>query len=409
MLIQIKIMTSAHPSQSSLFDEGKTAVISEAFRAKKPVDKNQAAFQRLIRQIDALRGEIETWRAYQTRHAERVAQELLPLMAKLRERRRSMVFLLDEMFDRPGAIRGKRMREKLQSLIVELLEELLAENPEPDLIALNDRHSDLTHAEMNELDMALHRDMVEHMFGVRMGEGEAATPQELLEKAMQEMQERSRQAAEKQQMRKKSPKSEAAEAKRAEAEKQVSQSVRAVYRKLASALHPDRVSEGMDYARKTALMQRVNKAYDEGNLLDLLTVQLEIEQIDADHLSSLPTERVKHYNAVLKEQLAELKTELDGILEPFRMFAGFVYNLTPRHVDQAFSAQISSLNQGLEGAEIDLVRFQDPKQLCADLKKYKPENHDMDFLEGLIPLFLDLSSAVGKAPPPRRTKNTARR
>ena len=42
---------------------------------------------------------------------------------------------------------------------------------------------------------------------------------------------------------------------------ETSLSIREVYRKLVSALHPDREPDPQERARKTALMQRVNQAY----------------------------------------------------------------------------------------------------------------------------------------------------
>jgi hypothetical protein len=44
--------------------------------------------------------------------------------------------------------------------------------------------------------------------------------------------------------------------------------------------------------------------------LALLELQLRIEQIDASHVASASEARLKHYNKVLSEQLAELKNEI---------------------------------------------------------------------------------------------------
>ena len=57
--------------------------------------------------------------------------------------------------------------------------------------------------------------------------------------------------------------------------------VREIFRKLASALHPDRETDPGERARKTALMQRANVAYAANDLLGLLELQFEVDQIDA--------------------------------------------------------------------------------------------------------------------------------
>ncbi len=71
-------------------------------------------------------------------------------------------------------------------------------------------------------------------------------------------------------------------------------------------------------------MQRVNHAYDEGDLLTLLTLQLETEQIDAAHLARVSTARLGHYNKVLREQVRKLEHELAGITEHFAGSTGQV-------------------------------------------------------------------------------------
>lgn len=83
-------------------------------------------------------------------------------------------------------------------------------------------------------------------------------------------------------------------------------SVRAVYRRLASALHPDRERDATERVAKTAMMQRVNQAYDAKDLLALLTLQREVSPTGAHPLASASEESVAHYNEVLAGQLGQL-------------------------------------------------------------------------------------------------------
>lgn len=64
-------------------------------------------------------------------------------------------------------------------------------------------------------------------------------------------------------------------------------------------------------------MQQANQAYDRNDLLTLLTLQLDLEQIDSSHLASLPDDRLLHYNQVLKEQLAALVQEVADCASPY--------------------------------------------------------------------------------------------
>jgi uncharacterized protein YciW len=126
---------------------------------------------------------------------------------------------------------------------------------------------------------------------------------EMLLKAAEQLQANNEQVIQRKRSSPPSVAAQAADQKRAEAERIAKQSVRDVYRKLASALHPDRSSETFSPEQKLLLMQRVNQAYEADNLLGLLNIQLEIEQVDMEQLSSFTPERMQHYNHVLRQQL----------------------------------------------------------------------------------------------------------
>ncbi len=202
--------------------------------------------------------------------------------------------------------------------------------------------------------------------------------------------------------RRKSAKQAAAEEKRAAAKKEISQSVREIYRKLASSLHPDRASTDLTADEKTTLMQRVNQAYDRSDLLELLNIQLEIEQIDTNYLTNLPDERIEHYIQVLREQLAELKAELASLLMPYWKLVPYTQKIRPTHVDKAMDAEITRLEMDLRQADIDLIAFQDAKQLATFIKHYQV-NDGFDEFDGGLQMLGDLLSSFS-APPPRRRK-----
>ena len=376
------------PFQDSLFEpaDKRNLTVVELVLQTKPQDKQQAKFQRLIKQIHDQRMQVEEWHRYRERYHLRVSSEMMPIYTELRAKRIAMTRMLDEQFRRPNAIRGKRLRSNLSAMILELTVDLLNEEHDPDIVALHDRYSNLSHAEQAELDKAFSQDMVENMFGVRLDEEDSgASMEEMIAKAAEKLRQETDQKNAQQPPRRKSAKAAAAEEKRAAAEKEVSLSVREVYRKLASVLHPDRASDDLTPEQKTALMQRVNRAYDSGNLLELLNIQLEIEQIDAAHLSNLSAERVAHYNQVLREQLAELKAELESLVAPYRSLLPYTPNLKPQHVDMGMDRQIAELKTALREVKSELSAWQDPKYLAIVLKQYEPRD-DFDDFDDLIAL-----------------------
>jgi hypothetical protein len=119
----------------------------------------------------------------------------------------------------------------------------------------------------------------------------------------------------------------AAQRRREREEAEATQSLREIYRKLATALHPDRAADEADRAQRTEQMQRANRAYEAKDLLALFALQLEIEQVDALHLARAGAAKARQYARLLGEQIDELKAELDARRTAFCLEFG----LDPEH------------------------------------------------------------------------------
>ena len=285
--------------------------------------------------------------------------------------------------------------------LLELARAQLEDDPQDEqIIALHDQYADIGFAEDQELDRELARGMAEQMFGVELEEHELGGS---VEEAMAAAAAKARQAAE--------AEAEAARARRAagskartratdkaaaseQAAKEASQSVREVFRKLASALHPDRAGDEVERARRHELMQRVNHAYDEGDLLTLLTLQLETEQIDAAHLARVSTARLGHYNKVLREQVRELEQELGGITGHFARLTGqSPAVVTPAAVQQSLNREIVELKRDIKALKAHHVMLQEPAQRKRWLQQYARDLREEERLDGLLDAFLDAPDA----------------
>ncbi|MBP7565239.1 MAG: hypothetical protein KA795_04460, partial [Burkholderiaceae bacterium] len=86
-------------------------------------------------------------------------------------------------------------------------------------------------------------------------------------------------------------------------------SLREVYRRVASALHPDREPDPAARERKTALMQQANRAYAAQDLLGLL-------ELLADG-GAPPAAALAPYQALLTAQLAALQREVAAAAQAF--------------------------------------------------------------------------------------------
>lgn len=390
-----------------LFDDAPPPPRSlvEALAQTAPTTKAQQVFQRLVAKIEGKREELARWQAFGLHYQKRVGAEVLPLQASLQDGQRQMALLVDGLLSESAAGRrlGKVQRAKLRQLLMNLLAGLLADGADPELEALHARHGGTSHAQAQQSEMAATQAMLEEMLGVDIGDDHGATSaDELLAHAHAKLRDRAEaqaRLAEAQQAARATSRSkasqakaEAAQAKRDQAEQDVSRSIRDVYRKLASALHPDRETDAVERARKTRLMQRVNDAYAAKDLLSLLGLQLEIEQIDAEHLGSVSPQRLGHFTQVLREQLAELESEIEHSVMPFRLGAGWARSMTPAQVDQQLNADIAELQAAIRELRADLVAFRDPVKLREGLKHYPLESDQNDDLDagdliGLLNIF----------------------
>lgn len=103
--------------------------------------------------------------------------------------------------------------------------------------------------------------------------------------------------------------------KQAKAEKLVNQSLKTVYLKIASIIHPDREQDESKKVEKTELLQRANAAYEQEDLFFLLKLQLEVEQIKNGSNKGLSLEQVKFYQQALEAQSQALKKQIQELID----------------------------------------------------------------------------------------------
>ena len=403
------------PASASLFDDAPSTgwSLTGVLAQRTPANKAQKTFQQLVARIEAKRQQLLHWQAYQLRFNQRVTNEIEPTRARLREGRRRMVDLIDELLSQPrSALRLTRLeRAKLGQLLTGIAHGLLDQSGDATLEALYDKYSGVSYRQVLRSQMEMTESMLSEVFGLEIDdEHAAASTEELLELAQRQIEERIEEEERLAELRHEArsakrskagtAKADAAQARREEAAREVGQSLREVYRKLASALHPDREPDALERQRKTHLMQRVNQAYDANDLLTLLALQLEIEQIDAEHMASVTPQRLAHYNQILREQLAELEAELERCVEPFRGVSP-MSKLTPDNVDRAMGVEIARIELQIRDLLHDLTALREPNYLRESLKSYRLDTHfdDAEDLAGLFDVLAPIQqrgSAGGK-------------
>jgi hypothetical protein len=331
-----------------------------------PLSPEQKRFNTLIRQIDQARQTLAAWHENIPLYGQAHLQLIVPLVKQLEAGKREWAFALDGLLGQPGWTKTERafMRE----MVCDCAAELLAADgdTDPALKALFDKHSSTDFdTEQQEARLAM-KDMVEAMTGMDLGDGaDMASDEELFKRLHEGLAAEAEAEAEREQARAakpQKPRRKSAAQQQREADAQLAtQSVREIFRKLASALHPDRETDPVERAAKTALMQKVNQAYAANDLLTLLELQLQIEQVDASHIASASTQRLKHYNKLLAEQLTELKHEVDRVEGGFRMDFGLEmgWGLKPNKL-------MTFIEEGTQHLRAELAAQQRERRLLED-------------------------------------------
>jgi hypothetical protein len=296
---------------------GKSLLHVRRTAARAPSTPGQDRFRFLIDRIEKTRRARAEWDELVVAFKKADAERVYPLRATLKQVTRDTVFQIDRLLDRKGWSRADQ--SALKDIACHTAEALLRANPEDvEIRTIFDRYSSMSFEETQREEIEdLKQQAKEHM-GIDLDDAEIETEEDLVERVYEHMKnDEARQSEHSAQHRK------ARGQQRAEANAHTAkQFLREIYRKLASAVHPDREADPARRAEKNELMQQINRAYATNDLLTLLDAQLRLELIDPDHASKISGERLKQFNRLLSEQLETVKAELRSLQEAFRVDHG---------------------------------------------------------------------------------------
>lgn len=361
----------------------------------KALSPEHKRFQTLLGKIEKARSRLQAWQEQLPLFAQMHEAQAAPMLARLDAERRAWAFQLEQLLlqQRWSKADASTLTRLLCNLSGRLLE--TADVPDEEIKALYSRWAEMDFDEEQEEHLLLMKAMLEQASGIDLGDAPVASEEELMQRAHAKMAERHDERHDERRAqdgpRPAPRKAKTAAQKRAEEdEARISQTVREVYRKLAAALHPDRVgadATAEQRQRSTELMQRANSAYEAGDLLALLTLQLQIEQVDIAHAAGIAAAQVKHFNKVLAEQLRELEAEIDGRQYAFCASYGL---MTQQRIDPEKLGLL--IKDQMSGLTVELLRLsQERKLLSGDaalakrfLKQLRAEQRFDDELDDLL-------------------------
>lgn len=293
-------------------------------------------FKTLLEKTDKARLRLQQWQDQLPLFAQSWRERMGPETQRLAQARQAWALEMEQLL--LGRKWSKADAETLRRALVDLCDTLLQDDAgNEDLKALFNRHSDVDYDSQGQEELETMKEMLERMSGMDLGDEAPESADELLQRAHEQMAQRvaeereARTAAEdehKPPRGRKPGKATTAAQQAAEADaQQASKTVREVFRKLASALHPDRIAADASTEQRalsTRLMQQANAAYQADDLLALLTLQLQIEQVNTAEAAQMAATQVRHFNKVLAEQLRELEAEIEDRQETFELSYGLM-------------------------------------------------------------------------------------
>jgi hypothetical protein len=319
---------------------------------------------KLRQQIEAVQTLADTQRPLHQRVLQPLRERHLALM-------RQMAVWLDERLHKPGL---SVAHKKIASEILCSLSESLAANGDEDMRALHDRHSALSLEQKQQQAAQEMRAMMEEALGRPLAtEQSLDTLDDVLIAGLGQMREaaEAEHAAHQQARAQRKP---SATQRRADAQQHDAEAtLRTLYRRLSSALHPDREQDSAQHAIKSALMVEANTAYQRRDLLALLHIQLQIEQTDAQSLARIADEKIASMNVLLKQQIEQLEHERDTLkqqaLQEFGMSPHHTF--TVASLRKHLALEKYTLNEDLAMMEYDLRIVRDDASFKRWLKQQK--------------------------------------
>lgn len=314
-------------SQQTLFQDSEHGTAAPAALVTLSIEPEgrklgpaQKQFNQLLKKIETGKAALLEMQSLEAQYLPERARRLQPLITRMRKLHEQMVIFLDQRLLNPKGL-SKKVQADATTILLSLAETMVGdEGSNPAIEEIYQRRAPEVDFDTEDLDedpeiMAEMQEMLSNVFGMEFDKSEGLdTPEALMEAALGKARAQQEAAQEARAARQAKRKKTARQQQQAEEALDSDKVIREIYRKLASALHPDREPDANERERKAALMAQVNTANDRRDLVALLELQLLIEQLNPRDVAAMADEKLRRFNRVLKEQeksLGEQKLQLE--------------------------------------------------------------------------------------------------
>ncbi len=280
---------------------------------REALSPEQKRFNQLTTRIRNLEARIAQAEKDHLELKQRYSQDYFPAVTALGESRVALAMALDEAVGRQRATKTEaRLLKRVIPLLLQSAFGLV--DPTPEALILHDKYAQKPLAasqrntEVEEQEAFL--DLVEGLgFEVPPEVRDQVQDPQAMEAFAERIQREFLETLSREQVpqrpRKKTKKALEREAKAKEMETLKQRSLRDVYIALARVLHPDIEPEASLKVQKEDLLKRATVAYEEGNLMALL--RLEMDWLESTGLQDAPTDKLTLYLELLKDQVKDLE------------------------------------------------------------------------------------------------------
>jgi len=294
--------------QKSLVIKGSQAQVSKA----------QQAFNGLVKKIEKLQHAIQQNSKLLDEKMRFYNSEMVQVERALLEAKKEIVKDLYKAFK--SKLYKGREKSLLRSIISNHLDDIAEEEElDEEMQEIFKGVEKMDYQFMKAMELDKHKEALEEifkMYGFDVNAdafGSAKSKEDLLKesfKMMNDFERKHEEMNKEKPARKKTKKQLESEVKAQQKEELRSKNIGHVYKQLAKMFHPDLEPDPAKKIEKEELMKQLTIAYESKDLHTLLRLELEYIHKEENNAANLSEEKLKIYNEVLKEQVAELESEL---------------------------------------------------------------------------------------------------